>query len=145
MGKTRTYSIIRRCNLFFKFWNWSNNRRWSYSVFFTRAVIRLELIRKVSKNWYQSMFTIKNLTDKLQVWNFWQCFSKFVFDLEQARTTSAYQYVSPRLSFIWFLGVVFRWFFLLPWRLAVTFVGMFWMVMSMTFGKFFFINFKVFV
>lgn len=50
-----------------------------------------------------------------------------------ARTTSAYQYVSPRLSFIWFLGVVFRWFFLLPWRLAVTFVGMFWMVMSMTF------------
>lgn len=49
-----------------------------------------------------------------------------------ARTNCRYQFMSVRLTCIWFVGVIFRWFFLMPWRVSVTFIGCIWMIISMT-------------
>ena len=66
------------------------------------------------------------------------CVRIFLFDLFvdhfSARTNSTHQFMSTRLSAIWFIGVLFRWIILLPWRITVTLVGCFWMITSMTIG-----------
>ena len=48
--------------------------------------------------------------------------------------------MSVRLTCIWFVGVIFRWFFLMPWRVSVTFIGCIWMIISMTIGKLIFLD-----
>lgn len=40
--------------------------------------------------------------------------------------------MSARLSLIWFIGVLFRWLVLLPWRVCVCFVGCVWMITAMS-------------
>jgi len=49
-----------------------------------------------------------------------------------ARTNCRYQFMSVRLTCIWCVGVIFRWFFLMPWRVSVMFIGCIWMIISMT-------------
>jgi len=48
-----------------------------------------------------------------------------------ARTTSRYQFMSVKLTAIWFIGVVFRWCVLMPWRVSVCLLGIMWMLISM--------------
>merc|ERR1719383_1552103 len=48
-----------------------------------------------------------------------------------ARTNSKYHFMSVKLTTIWFIGVLFRWCVLLPWRISVCLLGVFWMLISM--------------
>merc|ERR1712131_368252 len=53
-----------------------------------------------------------------------------------ARTTSRYQFLSIKLTAIWFIGVLFRWCVLMPWRVSVCLLGIMWMLISLFVAEF---------
>lgn len=48
------------------------------------------------------------------------------------RTQQNYEFISWRLSFLWFVGFFFRYFFLLPVRITIFFTSVLWMVLAMS-------------
>lgn len=44
--------------------------------------------------------------------------------------------IKMKLTAIWFIGVVFRWCVLMPWRVSVCLLGIMWMLISMFVGEF---------